>query len=63
MRRKTVVRQRFPVRQQADAQIWSKPGNFREQALRVGGIGRQHGEHALPGARGGCRLGDQQRVG
>ena len=52
MRRKMVIGQRFPVRQQTDAQLWSKPRNFVEQALGIGGAGADDSQQLARVARG-----------
>ena len=47
VRRKAVVRQRFPVRQQTHAQTGCKPRDFIEQTLRIVGARRQYGEQRV----------------
>ena len=61
MRRKVVVGQRFPVRQQTHAQARREPRNFVEQALRIGGAGGDDGQQCGPVAAG--QFGQRQGIG
>ena len=52
VRREAVVGQRFPIRQQADAQLRAEPRDFVEQALGIVGIGCDDGEQLAGMAAG-----------
>ena len=58
MRRETVVRERFPVRQQVHFQRRIEERDFVEQSLRVGSSGGNHGERTHLARQ----FGDRERV-
>ena len=60
VRRKTVVGQRFPVRQQTDPQLGREPRNLVEKPLRVAGAGGQDSEQTLAAD---CQLRHRQCIG
>ena len=64
MRRELVVRQRFPIGQQRDAQRRREPRDFVGQPLRGERVGGDDREHALVRARSACaELRERERVG
>ena len=60
MRRKVVVRQRFPVRQQPHPEAGREPRDFIQQPLRIGGAGRDYRQQP-PLALAG-QFGKRQRI-
>ncbi len=60
MRRKMVVGQRFPVRQQAHLEAGREPRDFIQQPLRIGRAGRDHRQQPPLALRG--QFGKRQRI-